>query len=398
MARIHVIGIDGSGLLAERAFLALRRSPAILTSGRLRDAFSKYDGYASVKEKLRVVDDMDETIRLLGEATEEVSVIASGDPMFFGIGGRIVEAFPDAEIYPALSSVQLAFSRLRLPWHDAFFVSLHGSVKRDWGIEDVPLLAERHRKLAILTGGENTPERISRALPSGARVFVLERLGFEDETVKEGSPEEISRMSFRIPNLMVVVRGPGEGIAFGLNEEDFIHDKGLLTKDEVRAVALHKLRLPMKGVLWDIGAGSGSVSIEAKRLCPALDVYSIEKDPAREEHIRENSVSLRAGRIHIVPGEAPSALEGLPAPDRAFVGGAGRGLPSVVGHILKNMGKGIVVVSAITLESLHEALEAFRAQGLEPQALSISVSRSRPIEGREYLKALNQVFLIKAEK
>lgn len=400
MAKVYVIGIDGSGVLAEKASLALRSSWTILASKRLNDVFSGYQEYPALSEKIRVINGVDETISLIRETSEAVSVIASGDPMFFGIGTRIAEALPEAdvEIYPALSSVQLAFSKIRLPWHDAFFLSLHGNVKREWGIEDVPQLAERQGKLVILAGGENTPGKIARSLPAGARVYVLERLGFEDEAVKEGNPEEISQMTFRTPNLMVVVYESPESVAFGLEEAEFIHERGLVTKDEVRAAALHKLRLPAKGVLWDVGAGSGSVSIEAKRLCPALHVYSIERDSARVEQIRENCVSLRAGGINIVHGEASSALEGLPAPDRVFIGGAGRGLSSVIEQVLKRMERGIIVVSAITLESLSEAREALRAQGLSHHVTSISVSRSQPLEGREYMKALNQIFLIKAEK
>lgn len=399
MAKVYVVGIDGSGVLAERAKDALAQSRTILASERLRDVFVGYREYPEMSEKVQVINAVDDTIGFIKGARSSVSVIASGDPMFFGMGARIVEALPEAdvEIYPALSSIQLAFSRMRLPWHDTFFMSLHGNVKRDWGVEDVPHLAERYGKLVILTGGENTPEKIARILPEGARVYVLERLGLEGEAVREGSPEDISRMTFRTPNLMVVVCEP-RGVAFGLEEFEFLHERGLVTKDEVRAVALHKLRLPVKGVLWDIGAGSGSVSIEAKRLCPSVDVYAVEKDAARVEQIRENAVLLRAGKINIVCGEAPSALEGLPAPDRVFIGGAGRGLPSVIEYVSQRMDRGIIVVSAITLESLAEAREALRAQGLRPRVSSISVSRAQPLEGREYMKALNQIFLVKAEK
>lgn len=399
MAKVYVVGIDGSGVLAERARDALAQSRTILASERLRDVFTGYREYPAVSEKVQVINAVDDTIGFIRGARSSVSVIASGDPMFFGIGARITEALPEAdvEIYPALSSVQLAFAKIRLPWHDAFFMSLHGRIKRQWSVDDVPLLAETRGKLVILTGGDNTPEKIARVLPEKARVYVLEKLGFQDEAVKEGSPEEISRMTFRTPNLMVVVCEP-RGVAFGLEEFEFLHERGLFTKDEVRAVALHKLRLPVKGVLWDVGAGSGAVSIEAKRLCPSVEVYAVEKDAAKVEHIRENAVSLRAGKINIVRGEAPSALEGLPAPDRVFIGGAGRGLPSVIEYVSRRMDRGIIVVSVITLESLSEAREALRAQGLRPQVSSISVSRSQPLDGREYMKALNQIFLVRAEK
>jgi precorrin-6Y C5,15-methyltransferase (decarboxylating) len=198
----------------------------------------------------------------------------------------------------------------------------------------------------------------------------------------------------------MLVKAPLKENSFviGLNEADFAHEKGLITKDEVRAVVLHKLMLPRKGVLWDIGAGSGSVSIEAKRLAPGLDVYAVEKDPLRVEHIKENVKRFRAGGINILQGTAPSALEGLPAPERVFVGGAGENLFPIVESVSRAMEKGVLVIAAITLETLDEALSSFNVNGFKTEICAASISRGEHVGERHYMKALNPVFLIKGTK
>ena len=400
MAKVFVIGIDGGGALTKRARQCLMEADELLASERLFNLLKGYEIFPAVEGKTRVMNSVTDTLEYLGQADGTAAVIASGDPMFYGIGVKIIEGLSgaDIEVIPALSSVQLAFSAIGIPWHDVFFISLHGPVKREWGLSDVPLLAARHRKLAILTGGENTPARIAGALPVTSTVYVLERLGYEDERVTRGSRDEIAGSEFKEPNLMVVLTPPSTAPVFGLGEDEFQHQEGLITKDEVRAVTLHALRLPPRGVFWDIGAGSGSVAIEARRLCPGLNVYAIEKDTSRIEDIKHNAMALGAGNINVVGGEAPDALKGLPAPDRVFVGGSGAALPKVLRHVAQALQGGILITAAITLESLTEAVETMKDLGLSPQVTSLAVSRSRGLGGREYLKAQNQIFLIKVEK
>ena len=406
--KISVIGIDGLLALGEKAEALLHEAATVLTSRRLEEMLRQYAIYPSIREKLKVITAIGETIEFLKGAMAPCAVIASGDPLFYGIGSKIIDAMPDAEVelLPALSSVQVAFARVGVSWQDAEFISLHGSVRRKWVADDLPLLCERYPKLAILTGGEHTPSKIARMIPSASTVYVLERLGYPDEKITNGKPEDIAQGEYKDPNLMIVLTPESESMApvFGLNEHEFRHERSLITKDEVRAVGLHKLRLPVKGVLWDVGAGSGSVGIEARRLSPALSVYAIERDPARAEDIRHNARALAAGEINVVEAEAPEVFADLPAPDRVFIGGGGAGLAGIVRAAWEKMDAadagdaGILVVSTITIESLSEAVSEFKSLGLAPEVTSLSISRSRDLGGREYLKAENQVFLIKVEK
>ncbi len=361
--------------------------------------FGGYPEFEAHRGRCRVMDSVEETVSFLKRERGSAVVLASGDPLFFGIGRRLLEEFPqrEVELHPAVSSMQLAFARVKAPWEDAFFVSLHGPKKREWEIGDLPLLLELYAKLVILTGGENTPQKIASELPSDVRVYVLERLGYPDERLREGGPSKIKRMKFKEPNLVLVMSEPSDMPVFGIREGEFRHTRGLITKDEVRAVVLHKLRLPGRGVLWDIGAGSGSVSIEAKRLSPALRVYAIEKDASRAKNILANSKRLAAG-VQVTHGGAPAALKGLPAPDRVFIGGSGRGVSGVIKYVSSRMKKGVVVATAITLESLNETSDALKAEGFSLDFSSISVSRAEPLKGRRYLRAMNPVFVMEAAR
>ncbi len=419
---IFVIGLQAGFALSGEAVERLAQSDVILASPRLNEAFAMAAGESKAgvagiwpfKSKVKIIQKVEDTISFLRGFEGRASVLASGDPLFFGIGGVLLSEFPreEVKIYPAVSSVQLAFAKAGKSWEDAFFVSLHGPKKRRWRPEDLPLLAGRYKKLAILTGGGNGPKELARFLPEGSKVFVLERLGSEDESMIETTPSGIKDIErFWEPNLLIVETGDGanenenEKMRLGLEEKEFLHSNGLITKDEVRAVILHKLRLPPEGVMWDVGAGSGSVGIEAKRLSEGLDVYMVEKEHERVQEIVRNGIRFNAGGINAVLGEAPSILAGLPAPDRVFIGGSGGRLSDIIRFTFEAMkDNGIIVVSAITLESINEAVSSLEKEGFQKiDAASVSISRMAPVGGekagrKNYLQALNPVFIIRGRR
>jgi precorrin-6Y C5,15-methyltransferase (decarboxylating) CbiT subunit len=154
----------------------------------------------------------------------------------------------------------------------------------------------------------------------------------------------------------------------------------------------------MTGVLWDIGAGSGSVSIEAARLCTGLRVIAVEKDEERGNTIRENIKRFGIGNVELVHGSAPGALAGLPAPDRVFIGGSGGNMADIVKLLHEKMSAGVIVINAATLETLHEALTALEQNGFSVEVSEISVSRSKVVAGKRLMCALNPIFIISGEK
>ncbi|MFZ6007944.1 MAG: precorrin-6y C5,15-methyltransferase (decarboxylating) subunit CbiE [Nitrospirota bacterium] len=420
--KLYVIGI-GYKPLDKKAREIISRAGVILASNRLFEIFKGYDEFEAIKDKVKVINNVNETINFIHSLLRHSStpaspivLLASGDPMFFGIGRRAVKEFGRdmVEILPDLSSVQIAFSRIKEPWDDAFLMSLHGGPDPEkrrrlpYTINDIPSLLQRHNKVAILTDRENNPSEIAKILNLSPIahsllpvMYVCERLGYQDEKITEGSPEEIAGMTFSEPNVVIIQRSAinsqSSATAFGLKETEISHSKGLITKDEVRAVTIHKLRLPQRGVLWDIGAGSGSVSIEAARLYPELKVFAVEKDKEQINHIRENKERFNSLNIEIISGEAPDALINLPSPDRVFVGGTSGRLKEIIDFI-SSMDCKHIVINATTIETLNEAIQHLGSNGFEPEVSEISIARSKDIAGKRHMSALNPVFVIKGEK
>jgi precorrin-6Y C5,15-methyltransferase (decarboxylating) len=340
--------------------------------------------------------------------------------MFFGIGRLVIERFGQnaAEIYPDLSSVQVAFSRVKETMNDALLISLHGGPdpskrrKLKYAITELPDLLRKHGKLAVLTDRDNGPDKIAKEIyGDDAQIYVCEKIGYDDEKIIQGTPEEIERMSFKYPNVVILksakvqkyngtkeLNNEPSGFIFGLREDEIFHSRGLITKDEVRAVTVHKLRLPKEGVLWDIGAGSGSVSIEAGRLCPKLTVYAIEKSQEQVQHINKNRKKFQALNINVVQGEAPDVLKGLPVPDRVFIGGSGGELGTILKKVNDTMVSGIVVVNAVTIETLNGAVQELEKNGFSIKISEVSVSRSKEIGKKRQMSALNPIFIIAGEK
>jgi precorrin-6Y C5,15-methyltransferase (decarboxylating) len=320
---------------------------------------------------------------------ETVCVVVSGDPGFFGLARLASARFGRAlRIHPAPSAVSLAFARAGTSWDDAVVVSAHG---RD--LSGAVEAVVRHSKTAVLTSPENPPERLGRSLLDqgcGSRVItVFSRLGEPDESVWEGHVEALA--AGRFDGLSVVVcatptsgSAGGPGLGWGLPEAAFEHRDGMITKAEVRAVALGKLALPPTGTLWDVGAGSGSVSTECCRLAPGLRVFAVERDAAGAETCRAN---LAATSAVVVEGEAPAALESLPDPDRVFLGGGG---VAVLDEAIKRMRPGGTVVA--TYATLERAAYAADRLG---NVVQVAVSRGvRAGTGGPFrLDAENPVFV-----
>jgi precorrin-6Y C5,15-methyltransferase (decarboxylating) len=247
-------------------------------------------------------------------------------------------------------------------------------------------------------------------------MFVCEKLGYgPEERITAGTPQEIAGKRFTDPNVVILIRSARrteaadadarkdaglsyKGICFGLKEGEIVHSRGLITKDEVRAVTLHKLRLPEAGVLWDIGAGSGSLSIEAGRLCPGLRICSVDRDDEQVSHMRENRERFGVPNMEITRGVAPDILGSLPDPDRACVGGSGGSLPAIIAAIGERMPRGVAVINAVTLETVDEAVRELEARGFSVDVAQVAVSRTKELGGRKHLTALNPVFIVSGEK
>jgi precorrin-6Y C5,15-methyltransferase (decarboxylating) len=379
-----VVGLQGGEWFGRAAGAALDAADVLIGARRHLDALScsitgERVAYRSIGELLDVVDDH------LGRG-RQVCVLASGDPGFFGVARILRDRFGAAvTAHPAPSSVALAFARAGLAWDDAVVVSAHGRTL-DAGLATI-LAAP---KAAVLTGPDTPPEAVGRALGAGVErdVWVCSHLGEPDETVVRTGLAGLAAGSFDPLSVVVLARpgpeaaSPGRG--FGRPVTAFAHRAGMITKPEVRAVILSKLDLEPGATLWDVGAGSGSVAVEAARMTPGLRVWAIERRADDCRRIEANAAGLA---VTVVEGDAPACLGGLAGPDRAFVGGGG--IP-VLDAVCARMAPGGVVVASFA--ALDRAGAAAARLG---NLVQVSVNRARPVgaDGALRLDADNPVFV-----
>jgi precorrin-6Y C5,15-methyltransferase (decarboxylating) len=385
---LAIVGFLGSECFGARAVAALREADVILGTPRLLDVLPGDVG----GKRIELAGPLAGTLELAAERRalgEQVCLLASGDPGFFGIVRVAAARFgPEAlEIHPAPSSVAVAFARAGLNWDDAAVVSAHGRPLAD-AVGRV--LAEP--KVAVLTAPDQPPEALGRALLEAGsgprRVTVCARLGHADEAVTHTDLAGLAARSF--PPLAVVILdagdagAPGATLAWGRPDGSYEHRAGMITKAEVRAVALGKLALPRTGVLWDVGAGSGSVAVECSRLAPGLRVFAVERRPDDAERLRRNAAGTG---VVVVEGEAPGVLADLPDPDRVFVGGGGLNVLESVTDRLRPGGR--VVASYAALD------RAAAAAAHLGNMVQVSVSRGVPLGGSGALRlaAENPVFI-----
>ena len=398
MSRIELIGVSGPVLSPTQRQL-IEGCVAVAVSRRYAPLVAECTARVVPITPLWVLFDQ------LTAALEEgdVAVLASGDPLFFGIGRSLIDRFgaERVRVHPALSSMQLACARFGLPWDDLRLVSLHGRPA-----DTLPGQVLPYPRTLLLTDHRNSPDRVAAGLlaalracgdrerMAAIRLRVAENLGLADERVTTGSLEAISGRRFGPLNLVLVEQPARREVCrFGLGEDEIRHSRGLITKDEVRAAVLHRLRLPATGVLWDVGGGSGSVSLEAARLCPELSVYTVERNPAEQANIRANIRTYGAYTIHLVDGAAPAALTELPAPDRVFVGGSGGRLEAILTTAAPRLVPGgRIVVSAVLKQSETTARRVLQQLCRSVTSATLAVTRHDPHGGPD--RVLNPITLI----
>ena len=342
--------------------------------------------------------------RLESEADRRRTVVlASGDPCFFGIGPLLAERLgrERVEIHPHVSAVALAFARLGLGWQDATVVSAHGRP-----LDRAIRRARGAHKLAVLTDDENTPAVVARALlDAGLRdapAWVFEHLGVPAERAIGGQVSDIAGIECAALNVLVLPCATWEGCdqTFGRPVDDFEHTASLITKPEVRAISLSKLRLTPDSILWDVGSGSGSVAIEAAGLVPRGRVFAVERSIEQLERLRRNVTAYgRQAIVEVVEGVAPDALTALPDPDAVFVGGGGTDLVAILDASFARLAPaGRLVANFATVERLVDCLAWAKRRGIPVEVVQVAVSRGTDVAGATRFQAENPVFVATVER
>jgi len=351
-----------------------------------------------------VLGDLSELLAFLKESEQRVVLLASGDPTFFGISRFLLRNLPKErlEIFANVTSMQYAFSRIKEPWDDAIFVSVHGRGMN--AAVDKIISAE---KACILTDKVNTPAAIARELLSrgaeGYEAWLCEDLGLPGEKFTRTDLRGLLGTTPSELNILILIKTYEPNLIryplIGIDDEQFQTSRKLITKQEVRAVTLAKLQLQDDLTLWDIGAGSGSVSIEASNLIPHGRIFALERNPQCVGFMTENLHKFAAHNIKLIEMEAPDGLDDIPDPDRVFIGGAGGNLEEIIDVIGKRLKpEGLIVINAVTLETLTKAVEYLEDQGFSTEAVCVNISRTRKLTEYKMFEALNPVYVITASK
>jgi precorrin-6Y C5,15-methyltransferase (decarboxylating) len=338
---------------------------------------------------------------LAGRGKRRVVVLASGDPGFYGVAGTLLRHLPpgEVEIVPHASSLQVAFARAGVDWNDAVFTSAHARP-----LAEVVGWARHAHKLGILTDTENTPGLIAETLLDAGlpdcRAVVAENLGLPSERIVDVRLNDLIGMTFAPLNALLLIQDEGWRPAptFAPRpDEAYAHRRGLITKQDVRALILARLALRETDVVWDIGAGSGAVSIEAAELAWRGQVCAVERDSENLDYIRQNAARFGTLNVSAVEGQAPAALAELPAPDAVFIGGTGGALEAILWHVAGAARRGCrIAASFATLENLGRALTCTRELGWKAVVAQVSAAYGVGIAGMTRLAPLNPVFIVSA--
>ena len=420
--KCRIIGVldDGVASLGRTALAHLQQAQLVIGGTRTLQLFAKHiDPAARQRDLTGALSQVPEWIRAAQAAGQRVVLLATGDPLCHGIAAYLASrlCIEAIEVLPNVSTLQLACARLGLPWQDMKFSSVHSKDAGDWVAGSDPghglyaLLRDirQHDRLAILTSPDNTPDRIARMLVTEGladdfEMAVAERLCQPEERIVSGiSIAAAASIPFADPNVVLLwrttLRAPQ--VLFGLPDASFEQrhpDKGLITKNEVRAVSLARMQLRLDSVVWDIGAGSGSVGLEAARLCRQGHVYAIEKNADDSAIVQRNRRAMGISNHTLVHGKAPEGLAAWADPDAVFIGGSGGELAGLIALILQRLKPGgWLVMNFVTLENLGTAVEALKTLGAAWDVLQLQAARSKPILHMNRMAAENPVWIVCAQ-
>lgn len=400
MLRVNIVGIGPGNpkLLTGAAREAIEQSTVLVGDKRMLANF------ASGKRVYDTIK-MAEICRICSEADPQkdvVSVLVSGDVGFFSLAKTISGKLPDCECvrYCGISSLVYFAQLLQMSWDDAKIISMHG--RRQNFIEAVA----HNKKVFALTGGENSPQALCARLCEhglgGVTVYVGENLSYDDEKVSSMTAEEGAKQSFSSLSVMMIINSEAKALphnVHGLSDDLFIRSKVPMTKQEIRAVSLSKLMPQETDVIYDIGAGTGSCSVELALQAKRGMVYAFERNEEAVQLIEKNKALFGVENLTVVPGEASENLEAMPVPDCVFIGGSGGNLCKMLDTVYAKNPACRVVINAITVETLIEAAEYYKAHDAYAlDIVNVFAARAKKLGAYNLMMSQNPVYIMTALK
>ncbi len=401
MKKVFLIGTSGGtreGLSAEALGLIDSAGLVIGAERLINNIHPKRFGTKALTASTEILAAIRET------KAEQVAVLFSGDTGFFSGAGRLISLLFDSkidyEVIPGLSSLSLAAAAFGLSYEDVKAVSLHGRVQDMWTLKRAVIAGLMSGKpVFFLTDSYANPAAIASCIKECGcpelMVHIGENLGSPNQGLFSGTAAEAAEGEFSPLSVVFTEAAPVTKLtAAGLPDGAFLRKEGVpMTKRFARSAILSALEMQSGDVVWDIGAGTGSVSVEAALLNPTGMVCSIECEPERAELVRENRARFHAFNMEVISGTAPEVLSGLPVPDRVFIGGSDGNLSSIVSAVLAANPRARMVLSAVTLETIAEAQKTFAEKKVSYEAVTIDVAESKEVGTYHMMRGQNPVTL-----
>ena len=400
MLQVNIVGIGPGNpeLLTAAARQAIEKSNILIGDKRMLAAFANENKitHATIK-----VAEIVEAIQK-AQATDEVAVLVSGDVGFFSLAKTISGKLPECNCtrYCGISSLVYFASKLEMSWDDAKIVSKHGR------FQNIVAAGAHNEKVFSLTGGDNSPQALCQKLCTHGlgevQVYVGENLSYENEKITCGTAEEISNLEFPSLSVMMILNNKANDFEYavhGLDDELFMRSKVPMTKQEVRSVSMSKLQPKATDLIYDIGAGTGSCSIELALLAKKGKVWAFERNPVAVELLGKNKELFAVDNLEVIAGEALENIKGMPAPDCVFVGGSGGDLCDMLDVIYQKNPACRVVINAITIETLAEVAAYYNAhKDYELEVVNVFAARSKKLGNYNLMMAQNPVYVMTALK
>lgn len=391
---VSVIGVGtGINMMTVKAVEYIKNAQVIIGASRIIESYKEY--FKTSEENIYReynIKNIKDIIK--SNDSKNIAILVSGDTGFYSLADSICSALDDVEFVPGISSVNSFFAKIKMPWHDAALVSAHG---RTNNIVDI---VRRSKKTFVITGNNVTEiaDSLKQADYSDLEVYVGSNLDSEDEVIEHTKVADLKNKKYdALTVLLIINENADASVRSGISDDEFIRGDVPMTKSEIRSSIISKLNIKPDDICFDIGAGTGSVTVEMALSAWNGKVFAIEKKQEGIDLINSNIRKFHIGNVQTICGEATEIFNTneLPVPNVAFIGGSDGHLKDILSLLYERNQKIKIVVSAIALETLQTAMNSFKELGKEIEITQISVSKNRGISGLNLMMANNPVYIIK---
>lgn len=384
--------MEGRQTLTKQAQEAINSADCLIGAERMLKPFSDIS-----KSKLTSWNSSEISDYIMSTNFDTYVVLMSGDCGYFSGTDSLLKALPEGvetEIINGISSPVYFCGKLQIPWQDIPTVNLHGETA------NIVRNAAMNRRCFFLLGRKITVQDICKRLckygMGDIHVYIGQMLGYPQERILKGSAQDFAEIETNTLSVMLTENSyPEAHIRNGISDEEFIRGKVPMTKSEIRSLVISKLGIAPSDIVWDIGCGTGSVSVEMALQCYKGTVYSTDLNPDAIELTKQNALKFRCDNIDISLGSAPEITEQFLAPDKIFIGGSKGNLQDIISTAIRRNPKVIILITAVSLETIYEAMNGLSKHNFNVNITQVSITRAKQIACHTMLSAQNPVFIIK---